>query len=55
LRLLSTNGTIQVGINNRSVFPQSIKAAGSGAIGFAAGSYSGSIEANFTNFRLSTR
>ncbi|MEI7555135.1 S8 family serine peptidase [Candidatus Chlorohelix sp.] len=51
----TADGGLKIFVNNQAVNAQPIKATGSGSIGFAAGSYSGAVEASFTQFRLSTR
>lgn len=52
LRVVASQGTVTVSINDQP--GKTGQATGQGAIGFAAGSYSGAVEASFTDFRLSS-
>jgi subtilisin family serine protease len=53
VRLVASEGNLQAFVNNRALRLQPLKGAGTGALGFAAGSYGSAVEAIFTDFRLS--
>lgn len=52
LRLVANQGTVSVSINDQP--GKAGQARGEGSIGFAAGSYAAPVEANFTDFHLSS-
>ncbi len=53
LRLVSGEGRLSVGVNNKTT--KSVQAKGTGGIGFAAGGYAQPANVTFSNFKLSTR
>jgi hypothetical protein len=53
LRLVAGDGQVMVYVNNRAITPQPVAANSAGGFGFAAGSYSGEVEALYRNFQMS--